>query len=696
MFRFMLSPLLLSVLITPAIASEWTVAAARTSEPMQIDGKLNEEVWQTAQPATNFRQFNPELNKTAIHNTEVRVAYDNENLYFAWTCFTSCPGKLVTLAKYHDDDNSKDDNIDIYLDPLNSMNTCYDIMLSPANVQFDGKIWDNGFNSSNEWDGVWRSGTSINSDSWTAELAIPWTTILYDANATTFGVNFLRTDQAASEGTYWAGSGQFLNSISDAGTITGLTDLPKPKSWQLIPYAKGLAQQSQENNMDWELTAAGGADAQYRINSSNTLNATYTPDYAHIEADQEVINLTPNEIFLTEKRPFFLDGAEGYRSEFSTWYSRRVTDIDYGGKVNGTIGSFNYGGLGVQLKKEDPSFPQNFFGAFNSGFNWSGGNALKLVGTTREYEAGYSRTLLLQDRTSFCQNWDIVGLGATSQNHHPDEVTGTITQNSDYSGMAFLGRRITQGFIGAGYIFVGPDWRDDAGYFNYSDPNSKLIKGVLDYTWQINQGIVTLLYLHLEANQCRYVDNSFKFDSYIPNAKLNLAGHNSLSYSLQNGTDTSYASLTGQAYHQMWQETMFQHDVESWWGFAAGWDWGEYYGERVQQAVFNFTLLPISSLKFTNGLDYVMYQSPDASGAIPPDSWAGNQSIVWNPIQNLFFRLTGRENTQLDHYFFGALGGWTFLPGSTAYVAYNEYHDDPERKLTERDVFIKAGYMFIF
>jgi hypothetical protein len=696
MFRFLLCPLLLAVFMTPAVATEWTIVAARANEPMKMDGKLDEAVWQTAQPATGFRQFSPDLNKPAIEETEVRVAYDDEYLYFAWTCFTKNANKLVTLAKYHDDDNSKDDNIDLYLDPLNNKNTCYDIMLTPANVQFDGKIWDNGFSNSNEWDGVWRSGTSVNQDSWIAEIAIPWTTILYDANTTTFAVNFLRTNPAANEGTFWAGTGKFLNAIDDAGTITGLNDLPKPKAWQVIPYAKGLAQQRTDNNLDWELSPAAGADAQYRINSSNTVNATYNPDYAHIEADEEVINLTPNELFLTEKRPFFLDGAEGYRSQFNTWYSRRVTDIDYGGKVNGTIGSFNYGGLGVQLKEDDPNYPENFFGAFNSGFDWSGGNTLKLVGTTREYNEGFSRTLLMQDRTNFCDNWDLVGLGATCQNHHPDAMSGTAIQNSDYLGMGFLGRRVTQGFIGAGYIFLGPKWRDDAGYFGYSDPDSKQFKGVADYTWQINKGIFTLLYTHFEMDHTRYVDNSFKMDSYMPVVKLNLAGHNSLAYDMLAGTDNSYAGLTGEVYHQFFQEIDYTHDVETWWGVGAGWHWGEYYGEKVRQASFSFTLLPFGSLKFTNSLAYVMYQAPDASGVIPPDSWAGNQSLVWNPMQNLFFRLTGRENTQLDHYFFGALGGWTYQPGSTAYIAYNEYHDNPERRLTERDVFIKAGYMFIF
>lgn len=695
--RILILTLFLAVTATFAVdETSWTVEAVRSTAPIKLDGKLDEPAWQQAQPAKNFRQFRPDLNKPATKDTEVKIIYDDEYLYFGWICYVNDPKKLVTLAKYHDDDNSIDDNIDVYLDALNSRDSCYDIMLTPANVQFEGRIWHNGMSNSNEWDGYWRSATSIGNDCWMAEMAIPWCTIQYDDKASSFGVNFLRTYQEAQEGTFWGGTGMNLNSVTDGGLVTGLTNLPKPKPWQIIPYAKAKSEQIISADPEWETTPNAGLDAQFRLNSSNTISATYNPDYAHIEADEEQINLTPNELYLSEKRNFFLDGADGYASDYSTWYSRRITDIDYGGKVNGSVGSFYYGGLGTKLKKEDPSYPEDFFGAFNSGIRWGEGNDLKMVGTTREHESGYSRSLLAENRVNIWSHLETRVLGALCQNYHSDGLEASTDKKQDSASLALLGYRTENGFFAAGAGYMGKYWNVDTGYFEMNDPDTRLGLISIYYQWQVNQGILKSIMLNGEVEQRRFLNNEFKLDNYNPSITAAFAEHNQINYYLVNGTDSSYVPWGADVFHQNWNNLSIQHNVNTWWGASAGYHWGEFYGEERREYSGSLTLVPFKPLKLSGSLEYLMPQDLDMFGNEQPNSWAANQSIVITPLDALYVRLTGRQNTSNDHNFYSGLIGWTFQPGSTAYLAYNEDRSNPDKIVDNRVIFLKAGYMLLF
>jgi hypothetical protein len=687
----------LMFLFPMAVANEWRVIAIRITEPIKIDGKLDEPAWSKAQPAINFRQYRPELGKPATNPTEVRILYDNENIYFGWILKVSDTSKLVAIAKNRDEDNSYDDALDILFDTLNNKNTSYDLMLNVANVQYDGKIWDNGMNAGGQWDGIWNSAVTIGEDGWVAEIAIPWSTIVYDDRTTSFGLNLFRMEQGLSEGDVWAGNLSNLNKVSDFGTVDGFSKLPKPKAWSFTPYGKVRAQEELIPADEWDISPDAGLDALWRPNSTNTINATYNPDYAHIEADLEQINLTPDELYLPEKRPFFLEAAESYNTDFNLWYTRRMTDIEGGGKVYGSSGMISYGGTGVQLKEDDPNYPSSFFGAFNTVLDVPGRLNAKLVGATREYNLGYSRAAILQNHLYIADCWDLMSSIGGSQNHHPFMLDPMMTEDKrDGAGSLFLSRSLALGFLGAGVFFVGKDWQTDTAYETLSDIDSLTYIGVLQYPWQVNQGFLQTVGFGGEFAHARWTDGSFKYDSYSPGLSIKLQEHNTLDYELEAGTNTSYYDLTGEVYHQMFQTLEFGHVVETWWGAGVAYGWGEYYGERVQQPQAEVIILPLKSVKLTADFDYVIHKTPDALGTPQPDTWASNQSIVWAPLQQFFVRLTGRENTQDNRFFYGALLGWTYNPGSTAYIAFNENRDYPQLEVTERTVFIKAGYMLMF
>src|SRR5690348_2830570 len=60
-----------------------TMKAARLAdgESVMIDGNLDESIWRRAEPATDFKQFDPRNGEPATEPTEIRIAFDRNNLY---------------------------------------------------------------------------------------------------------------------------------------------------------------------------------------------------------------------------------------------------------------------------------------------------------------------------------------------------------------------------------------------------------------------------------------------------------------------------------------------------------------------------------------------------------------------------------------------------------------------------------------
>ena len=150
----------------------------------------------------------------------------------------------------------------------------------------------------------------------------------------------MRTVPRRLEKALWSGPTESEWRVSSFGTLSGLTlAAGQEKTWQAIPY--GLAMVDEDGNSDFEV----GGDLRWRPSSSLGADLTVNPDFALIEADVEVINLTRFELYIPEKRPFFLEGNEMYSQRIRQFYSRRIGDITWGGKAVGTVGKTNFSAI---------------------------------------------------------------------------------------------------------------------------------------------------------------------------------------------------------------------------------------------------------------------------------------------------------------------------------------------------------------
>src|SRR6185295_4335028 len=74
----------------------------------------------------------------------------------------------------------------------------------------------------------------------------------------------------------------------------------------------------------WDGGGSAGLDLKWHLTQNLTLDATFNPDFAQVEADQVVFNLTTIEIFFPEKRPFFLEGLDAFATVLPVLYTRRI------------------------------------------------------------------------------------------------------------------------------------------------------------------------------------------------------------------------------------------------------------------------------------------------------------------------------------------------------------------------------------
>jgi hypothetical protein len=372
-----------------------TVRAVRSLKAIKVDGYLNELEWQQAEVVRDFIQQGPNEGMPSSEPTEVRVLYDEDNLYIGFECYDSQPSKIVAKEMRRDGPLWQDDNVYIMIDSYNDQRRGFFFRLNPLAAQSDDAIFDGGANINGSWDCVWSSKGRIHERGWSLELAIPFNQLRFKAqNPMVWGINFGRNISRTKESTQWA---QVPRSLSWPGTywpiyqgkLTGLEGLKPSARLEIKPYllpgismeaetsdsnsrAGTLPLPSNSNSSNKEKTVLdAGLDIKYGITSNLTADLTVNTDFAQVEADQEQVNLTRFSLFFPEKRSFFLEGSGLFEmgvsggGEFEApplllFYSRRIglhedreIPILAGGKISGKIGKTNLGLLDVLTDEKE-------------------------------------------------------------------------------------------------------------------------------------------------------------------------------------------------------------------------------------------------------------------------------------------------------------------------------------------------------
>ncbi|MBX2897709.1 MAG: carbohydrate binding family 9 domain-containing protein [Cyclobacteriaceae bacterium] len=359
----MVPPRLLLCLLTLvgiSAFSQPTVLIKRSTAPIVLDGQLTEPDWETAQVATQFRQFFPTDTILANAQTEIRLTYDDQFIYIAAKMFNLGPRKYVTPSLRRDFRGEANDGISIVLDTFKDKTNAFIFGVNPYGVQREGLVANGGGTGADDfslnWDNKWYSEVSTHDDCWIAEIAIPFKTIRFKENLASWNVNFYRIDSQYGERSTWAPIPRNFDIVNLAFNKELIWDKPLRKpgtNVSLIPYSAVSSTRNFTDASPAETKLQVGGDAKIAIGPALNLDLTFNPDFSQVEVDEQVTNLDRFEIFFPERRQFFLEnadlfanfGLEGTRP----FFSRRIgvaVDASTGQNFQNTI----YGGARLSGK----------------------------------------------------------------------------------------------------------------------------------------------------------------------------------------------------------------------------------------------------------------------------------------------------------------------------------------------------------
>lgn len=307
-----------------------------TEQRPQIDGKLDEDIWQNkGEWSEKFSQVIPFERVHTASWTRMKIFYDDENIYVGVYCKDEHPETMNSFIGNRDD-NSNGDLISIAFD------TYHDFRVAPEfNINLGGNKTDltvtDKLSVNLSWNAVWEGRTHINlaDSSWTAELRIPFSQLRYNQKNSDgiWGLHVRRIIRENNEVQNWSMIPIKNNGhVFSFGEMHGMTDLPKPRGIEILPHVMSkyvhepkIPNSPFQKGSKWGGSA--GLDAKVALNDF-TLDLTVNPDYGQVELDPSVMNLSAYETFYDEKRTFFLEGKHilefDNNEEGMLFYSRRI------------------------------------------------------------------------------------------------------------------------------------------------------------------------------------------------------------------------------------------------------------------------------------------------------------------------------------------------------------------------------------
>ena len=509
-----------------------TVRAISLVEPLRLDGRLDEAIYDTVPPITGFFQLVPDEGAPATEETEVWMSFDEENVYVSARVWDSAPESewVANEMRRNTMQLRQNDGFGVLLDTFYDRRNGYFFYTNPLGARAERYITDET-NTNRDLLPVWDVRTGRFEGGWTVEMAIPFRSLRYQTGREqVWGIQMRRGIRRKNEWSYLSpvplsaassgSTGQFR--ISFAGTLVGIEAPPAARNLELTPYGiyslttdrTSDPQVSNDNAADW------GIDLKLGITKSVTADLTYNTDFAQVEVDERQVNLTRFPLFFPEKRQFFQEGrgifvfggtlggpggggGEGYSGGGGTptlFFSRRIglqgghpVPIQGGLRVTGEIGRFSVGGLNARtddlgsLGVEATNFTvvrvksdvlrRSRIGAIFAR------RSVSTVGEGSNETYGVDAAFSLYDNVDFGAYW--------SRTHTPGLEAEDVSYQAEFSyNPDRYGFQVS-------HLLVGENFNPEVGFLRrddfrrtfasaYFSPRPSSIQAVRQFTWRAN------------------------------------------------------------------------------------------------------------------------------------------------------------------------------------------------------------------
>lgn len=473
----------------PAGAGAKQFRVEPTSESIRIDGVLDEQVWQTAQPMELDVETTPGENIPPTAKTTGYMTFDAKHLYVAIRAFDPDPSKI--RAHLSDRDTAfSDDFVGVVLDTFNDDRRAFEFFVNPLGVQMDLIQDDINRNEDASWDAIWSSAGRIDTQGYVVEMAIPFTSLRFPKTdgEQTWGVDMVRV-YPRSQRQIFALQPRDRNrncALCQSSRVAGFRGITPGRDIELDPTITAQ-QTSRRAGFPAGALRSGDADfdagltARWGITPNLQLNAAINPDFSQIEADSVQLDINRQfALFFNEKRPFFLEGSDFFETPISTVYTRTVADPAYGLKVTGRLGAATVGAYVAEDEVTNILIPgvqgsgfafveeENRASVFRYRHNIGKTSSIGAIFTNRDAE-GYANTVFGADGTFRVSDKDtIVAQLVGSSTDYPAYLINQFGLSGrrmrDVAGRIQYRHSSRNWFWGAMYEDIGTDFRADSGF----------------------------------------------------------------------------------------------------------------------------------------------------------------------------------------------------------------------------------------
>jgi len=693
---------------------------------IKIDGVEDEGEWDGHQLIDTLYNHNPTDTGVSKNSSEIRLTFDNDNLYIFAKHFDE--GKRIIQSLQRDSDKSQwgSDAFTIAIDPINKKQSGVIFGVNAGGAEMDGNLLVEPSRTtySDSWDENWISSTKQYDNYWIMEMAIPFTSLRYNKDNLEWGINFVRGDKV--ENYYYTWTTPFpINfngiDVNYMGTLVW-PEVPevKNKIAFIKPYATlSSLKDNQAEDTDVDTKIDAGVDVKMAITKSLNADITYNPDFSNADVDQEVTNITRFDISLPEQREFFVENADIFSNfgsySINPFFSRRMglnTPIIYGARVTGNItDDLRLGVMNVQTKKDDDIDAQNNTVA---AFNYKVLNRSQLRGlfvnrketgnnSINDYGRNYGAEFTYISKKGNLNNsvkyhrsitnentkgsyFGINGSYATRQfraGWTVDVLDENYQADLGFTPRLFNYDAESQSVVRKGYVFVNP-------YVTYrfftKKKSSKLI----------SQGFRFFHNIFLNSDgSLNERDNNLAYDLVFKNTSgLTLLGTNrevNLNFET-NFLGEEFDNLPIGNYNFSKATLSYNSDVRKMFTYNLSGSYGDFFNGKIS------TLNAEGNVRFgywgnfSLSYNYNDISLPENYGELDLHLLRFRGLISFT--NKLFFNNTVQYNSQSENFSVFSKLEWRYSPLSDIFLIYNQNNNTEGFNLKNRSIILKVTYRF--
>ncbi len=447
---------------------------------------------------TGFTQRNPHNGEEVSEDTAAYLGYDQRSIYVVFVCFDD--PKKVRARMSRREDIYDDDQVAVMFDTFHDRRRAYEFQTTPLGVQWDaiytevtraevGGNWDTSF------DTVWDSRGKVTKRGFVVWMAIPFKSLRFPATKVQeWGIVLYRGITRKNEDSFWPWINRKVEGrLAQAATLEGIEGISPDRDIDLIPYGimrgfRALDQRDPYNPFFQNATAQGqtGMDAKFVIKDHFVVDMTANPDFSQVESEDPQITVNQRfEVYFPEKRPFFLENEDFFRTPIDLFFTRNIQDPSAGVRLTGKEGPYSVGLMATDDRAPGlavPSFcpatspicsdslwgDRSYFTIARLSRDIFNQSSVGVVYTDWECPATgeYNRVGGADTRLKFSDNWTLEGQAVTSSSNLEGLTASNLQTTCEYNLFPF-----SSGNFGNGSHYGGPadklEVRRTGLHFNY-------------------------------------------------------------------------------------------------------------------------------------------------------------------------------------------------------------------------------------